>query len=250
MSAVYPIFKRELRSYFSSPLAYVILVVFQLASAMFFYLNLKGFLQLQFDPDFQVLRDELNLNTIIVMPYFSAMSIVLLFIIPLITMRLVADERKSHTAELLFTSPINLSSIIIGKYLAALFLLIIMLILSSLNIIVLTVHGNPDTGYIFSSYLGLFFLGASFLSIGILSSSLSDSQLVAAVLAFGILLLLWLIGASSDTDSSILGYVSLINHFQNFSNGIIELRDLAYYLSVIYIGLFLTYTALDSERWR
>lgn len=250
MSAVYAIFKRELKSYFSSPLAYAILVVFQLVSAMFFYLNLKGFLQLQFDPNFQLLKEELNVNTVIIIPYFNAMSIVLLFIIPLITMRLVADERKSHTAELLFTSPINLISIILGKYLAALFLLIIMLILSSFNIFVLTAHGNPDIGYIFSSYLGLFFLGASFLSLGILASSLSDSQLVAAVLAFGILLLLWLVGASSDTDSSVLGYISLINHFENFSKGIIELKDLAYYLSVIYIGLFLTHTALDSERWR
>jgi ABC-2 type transport system permease protein len=250
MNAVYAILKRELKSYFASPLAYVILVVFQLVSAVFFYLNLKGYLQLQFDPNFQLLRDELNLNTVIVIPYFNAMSIVLLFIIPLITMRLVADERKSHTAELLFTSPINLYSIIVGKYLAALFLLVIMLMLSSLNIIVLALHGNPDMGYIFSSYLGLFFLGASFLSIGILASSLSGTQLVAAVMAFGILLLLWLVGASSDSESSVFGYVSLINHFENFSKGIIELKDLAYYLSVIYIGLFLTHTALDSERWR
>lgn len=250
MKNAYPIFKRELRSYFTSPLAYVILVVFQLASAMFFYLNLKGFLQLQFDPSFQLLREQLNLNTVIVIPYFDAMSIVLLFIIPLITMRLLADERKSHTAELLFTSPINLPSIIMGKYLAALFLLIIMLILSSLNIIVLTVHSNPDMGYIFSSYLGLFFLGASFLSIGLFASSLSDSQLVAAVIAFGILLLLWLVGASSDPENSIFGYLSLINHFKNFGKGIIELKDLVYYLSVVYVGLFLTHAALYSERWR
>ncbi len=250
MNAVYPIFKRELRSYFASPLAYVILVVFQLASAMFFYLNLKGFLQLQFDPNFRLLREALNLNTVVVIPYFNAMSIVLLFIIPLITMRLVADERTSHTAELLFTSPIKLRSIIWGKFLAALILLIIMLLLSSLNLFVLTVHGNPDMGAIFSSYLGLLLLGASFLSLGIFASSLSSSQLVAAIIAFGILLLLWLVGASSDTESSILGYISLINHFENFGKGIIELKDLAYYFSIIYIGLFLAHTALDSERWR
>ena len=250
MKGVYPIFRRELRSYFTSPLAYVILVVFQVISAFLFFLNLKGFLQLQFDPTFQLLREELNLNTVIVIPYFDTMSIVLLFIIPLITMRLVADERRSHTAELLFTSPIKLSSIILGKYLAALVLLILMLALSSLNIFVLTAHGNPDTGVVLSSYLGLLLLGASFLAIGIFASALSNSQLVAAIIAFGILLFLWLIGASSDADSSVFGYISLINHFKNFSKGIIELKDLAYYLSVIYIGLFLTYTALDSERWR
>ncbi|MEK6224496.1 MAG: ABC transporter permease subunit [Thermodesulfobacteriales bacterium] len=250
MKGVYPILKRELRSYFASPLAYVILVVFQLVSAMFFFLNLKGFLHLQFDPSYQLLREELNLNTVIIIPYFDTMSIVLLFIIPLITMRLLADERKSHTAELLFTSPIKLRSIILGKYLAALILLIIMLCLSSLNIVVLMAHGNPDLGVVLSSYLGLLLLGASFLAIGIFASSLSSSQLVAAVIAFGILLLLWLVGASSDTESSIFGYISLISHFKNFGKGIIELKDLAYYLSVIYIGLFLTHTALDSERWR
>lgn len=250
MNAVYPILKRELRSYFASPLAYVILVVFQTISALFFFLYLKGFLQLQFDPSFQLLRGELNLNNVVVIPYFDTMSIVLLFIIPLITMRLVADERKSHTAELLFTSPIKLRSIIWGKFLAALILLIIMLLLSSLNLFVLTVHGNPDMGAIFSSYLGLLLLGASFLSLGIFASSLSSSQLVAAIIAFGILLLLWLVGASSDTENSILGYISLINHFENFGKGIIELKDLAYYFSIIYIGLFLAHTALDSERWR
>ena len=250
MKDAYPILKRELRSYFTSPLAYVILVVFQVLSAMFFFLNLKGFLQLQFDPNFQLLREQLNLNNAIVVPYFHTLSIVLLFIIPLITMRLITDERKSHTAELLFTSPINLSSIILGKYLAALILLIIMLLLSSLNILVLTVHGNPDLGYVISSYLGLFFLGASFLSIGLFASSLSDSQLVAAVIAFGILLFLWLAGASSDTETSIFGYLSLINHFNNFGKGIIDLKDLTYYFSVMFIGLFLAHAALYSERWR
>lgn len=250
MKGVYPILKRELRSYFASPLAYVILVVFQLILAIFFYLNLKGFLHLQFDPSFQLLREELNLNTIIIVPYFQTMSFVLLFVIPLITMRLLADERKSHTAELLFTSPINLRSIILGKYLAALILLIIMLVLSSLNIVVLMAHGTPDLGVILSSYLGLFLLGASFLAIGIFASSLSNSQLVAAVIAFGLLLLLWLVGSSSDMDSSIFGYISVKNHFENLIRGIIELKDLAYYLSLIYIGLFLTHTALDSERWR
>lgn len=250
MKGIYPIFKRELRSYFTSPLAYAILVVFQAISAFLFFLNLKGFLQLQFDPSFGLLREELNLNTVIVIPYFDTMSIVLLFIIPLITMRLVADERRSHTAELLFTSPLKISSIILGKYLAALVLLIIMLALSSLNIFVLTAHGDPDTGVVLSSYLGLFLLGAAFLAIGIFASSISSSQLVAAIIAFGILLFLWLVGASSDADSSLFGYISLINHFKNFSKGIIELKDLVYYASVIYIGLFLTHTALDSERWR
>jgi ABC-2 type transport system permease protein len=96
----------------------------------------------------------------------------------------------------------------------------------------------------------LFLLGASFLSVGIFASSLTENQLIAAVISFGVLLLLWLVGALSDAESSVLGYISVINHYEDFSKGLIELKDVVYYLSLIFLGLFLTYTSLESERWR
>lgn len=250
MNAMYPVLKRELRSYFASPLAYIIIVVFQIISARFFFLYLQGFLHIQLDPGFQLHRGELNLNNLVIIPYFGTISIVLLLIIPLITMGLIADEKKSCTAELLFTSPVKLRTIILGKYLAALILLVIMLVLSSINVFVLMVHGNPDLGAVTSGYIGLFLLGATFLSIGLFASSLTDNQLIAAVITFGVLLLLWLVGAMSDAESSVLGYISVINHFETFSKGIIGLDDIVYYATLIYLGLFLTHTALDSERWR
>lgn len=250
MNSISPILKRELKSYFASPLAYVIIVVFQAISAWFFFLYLKGFLLIQLDPGFQLQRGELNLNNLVLAPYFGTITLVLLIIIPLITMRLLADERKSYTAELLFTSPIKLRTIVLGKYLAALILLVIMLLLSSINVFVLMVHGNPDIGAVISGYIGLFLLGASFLAIGIFASSLTDNQLIAAVISFGVLLVLWLVGAMSPMDGSILGYISVINHFEPFGKGIIDLKNLVYYGSLIYLGLFLAYTALESERWR
>jgi ABC-2 type transport system permease protein len=250
MNAIYPILKRELRSYFASPLAYIIIVVFQIISARFFFLYLQGFLHIQLDPGFQLHRGELNLNNLVIIPYFGTISIVLLLIIPLITMGLIADEKKSYTAELLFTSPIKLRTIILGKYLAALILLVIMLLLSSVNIYVLMVHGNPDLGAVTSGYIGLFLLGATFLSIGLFASSLTDNQLIAAVITFGALLLLWLVGAMSDSETTVLGYISVINHYETFAKGIIGLDDIVYYATLIYLGLFLTHTALDSERWR
>jgi ABC-2 type transport system permease protein len=250
MNAMYPILKRELRSYFASPLAYIIIVVFQIISARFFFLYLQGFLHIQLDPGFQLHRGELNLNNLVIIPYFGTISIVLLLIIPLITMGLIADEKKSYTAELLFTSPIKLRTIILGKYLAALILLVIMLLLSSVNIYVLMVHGNPDLGAVTSGYIGLFLLGATFLSIGLFASSLTDNQLIAAVITFGALLLLWLVGAMSDSETTVLGYISVINHYETFAKGIIGLDDIVYYATLIYLGLFLTHTALDSERWR
>lgn len=247
---IYPILKRELRSYFASPLAYIILVVFQVISARFFFLYLQGFLQFQLDPSYQVQLGELNLNNLVILPYFGTISIVLLLIVPLITMRLIADEKKNYTAELLFTSPIKIHTIVVGKFLAALILLLIMLLLSSINVFVLMVHGNPDFGAVISGYIGLFLLGASFLSVGIFASSLTENQLVAAVISFGVLLLLWLVGALSDTESSLLGYISVINHYEDFGKGIIRLNDTVYYLSLIFLGVFLTYTSLESERWR
>jgi gliding motility-associated transport system permease protein len=250
MNSIYPILYRELKSYFASPLAYVIIVVFQVISARFFFLYLQGFLHIQLDPGFQLQRGELNLNNLVIAPYFGTISIVLLLIIPLITMRLIADERKSYTAELLFTSPIELKSIILGKYLAALILLVIMLLLSSVNMFVLMVHGNPDIGAVTSGYVGLFLLGASFLAIGIFASALTENQLVSAVITFGVLIVLWLVGAMSPVDGSILGYISIINHFEPFGKGIIALKDLVYYGTLIYLGLFLAHTALESERWR
>lgn len=250
MKTIYPILKRELRSYFASPLAYIILVVFQIISARFFFLYLQGFLQFQFDPSYQLQLGELNINNLVILPYFGTISIVLLLIVPLITMRLIADEKRNYTAELLFTSPLRIRTIVFGKYIAALALLVIMLLLSSVNIFVLMVHGNPDFGAVISGYIGLFLLGASFLSVGIFASSLTENQLIAAVISFGVLLLLWLVGALSDAESTLLGYLSVINHYEDFGKGIIKVKDIVYYLSLIFLGLFLTYTSLESERWR
>lgn len=250
MKTIYPILKRELRSYFASPMAYIILVVFQVISARFFFLYLQGFLQFQFDPSYQLQLGELNINNLVILPYFGTISIVLLLIVPLITMRLIADEKRNYTAELLFTSPLRIRAIVFGKYIAALVLLVIMLLLSSINIFVLMVHGNPDFGAVISGYIGLFLLGATFLSVGIFASSLTENQLIAAVISFGVLLLLWLVGALSDAESTLLGYLSVINHYEDFGKGIIKVKDIVYYLSLIFLGLFLTYTSLESERWR
>ena len=250
MTTFYPILKREMKSYFASPLAYIVIVVFQVISATFFFLYLKGFLNFQLDPAYSLNVGEFNMNSLVLVPYFETIRLVLLLVIPLITMRLIADERRNYTAELLFTAPISVRSVVIGKFVAALFLLAIMLALSAINIMILMFHGSPDSGLIISGYLGLMLLGATFLSIGMFASSLTDNQLIAAVLSLGILLLLWLIGSLSVSSGSLLGYVSVINHFDSFGKGYLDLKDLIYYLSLIYLGLYLSYTAIDSERWR
>jgi ABC-2 type transport system permease protein len=250
MRAIFTISKRELKSYFASPIAYIILIVFLVLSGIFFFFYLESFIRSQFDPAFQVFREKLNLNDFVIRPYFGTISVVLLFMIPLITMRLIAEERKNFTSELLFTSPIRVSQIVLGKFFASFSLFGLMVILSAIYVVVLKVYGNPDLGPVLSGYLGLFLLGGSLIAAGLFASSLTENQIVAAVISFGILLVFWILGASSDAESSVLGYISIINHLDNFTKGIIDLKDTIYYLSFIFFGLFLTYITLESERWR
>ncbi len=250
MKAIFTILKRELKSYFASPIAYIILVVFLVLSGIFFFFYLESFIRSQFDPRFQLFREKLNLNEFVIRPYFGTTSVVLLFMIPLITMRLIAEERKNFTAELLFTSPVRVSQIVFGKFLASFSLFALMVALSAIYLVVLRVYGNPDLGPVLSAYLGLFLLGGSLISAGLFASSLTENQIVAAVISFGILLVFWILGASSDADNSILGYISIINHLDNFTKGIIALRDTIYYLSFIFFGLFLTCIMVESQRWR
>jgi ABC-2 type transport system permease protein len=165
-------------------------------------------------------------------------------------MRLIAEERKNFTAELLFTSPVRVFHIVLGKFLASYIFFGLMLLFSAVYVVVIKAYGNPDLGPVLSGYLGLFLLGGSFLTAGLFSSSLTENQIVAAVISFGILLVFWIIGASSDAEGSILGYLSIINHLDNFTKGVIELKDIVYYLSFTFFGLFLTHITLESERWR
>ncbi len=144
----------------------------------------------------------------------------------------------------------RVSQIVFGKFLASFSLFALMVALSAIYLVVLRVYGNPDLGPVLSAYLGLFLLGGSLISAGLFASSLTENQIVAAVISFGILLVFWILGASSDADNSILGYISIINHLDNFTKGIIALRDTIYYLSFIFFGLFLTYIMVESQRWR
>jgi len=250
MKKTFAIFKKEINSYFASPIAYIVLVVFMVLSGVFFFIYLQGFAQSQFDTRAQLFQQTFSLNEFVLQPYFGTISVLLLLIMPMITMRLLSEEKKNYTSELLFTSPIRVINILLGKYIAAMTLFLIMLILSSVFVIVLYLYGNPDPGIILTGYLGLLLLGASFLAIGLFASSLTSNQIASAIIAFGILLILWIVGASGDSESSILGYVSIINHLDNFIKGVFEVKDFVYYISLIFLGLFLTHTILDSESWK
>jgi len=237
MNAIWSITLKELRSYFVSPIAYVITAMFLLVSGYFFALILN------------VTRDAGMMSYL-----FGNMAVVLLLISPLISMRLFAEEQRNKTLELLVTSPISDAGIVLGKFLAAVLLLALMLACTLHFPILLLVLGNPDIYPIISGYIGIFLMGCSFLAIGMLTSTWTQNQIIAAVSAFSISLLLWFLGASTNLASSgvgqVLTYLSLNTHYESFAKGLLSLSDVLYYLSIIGILLFITIRSLETRRWR
>jgi len=241
MKNIAAIFTREFTNYFISVIAYIVLIVFIGVSGFIFAIVMVSGGRNQASSGFVI--DVL----------FGNMSVTLLFLMPLLTMRLFAEEKRSGTIELLMTSPVKDTEVVIGKFLASLALLLMMLFLTFIFPIQVTQFGNPDFGPILSGYLGLVLLGASFLAVGIMVSSMTKNQIVAASTSWGILLLLWIIGFLSNQAGrigDIFGYLSLIEHFQDFSRGVIGIKHLLYYLSFILVCLFLTVKSVESAKWR
>ncbi len=260
MKNTYYIMKKELKSYFSSPVAYVVAGIFLSISGYFFYNILTFFtfvsLQYQQSPYAYMMRN-INMNDYLIRPLYSNLSVILLFVIPMITMRTIAEEKKLGTVELLYTSPIRISEIILGKFLAAFIVFLVMLVPTIEYPLVLIAWGvpGPELGPIITTYIGIILLGASFIAVGLFASSVTENQMVAGSLAFGILLLLFVLGwakqSAGSTLGEILGYISLVEeHYQNFLKGMIDSKDCVYYLTFIFFGLFLAHRSLESRRWR
>ena len=195
-----------------------------------------------------------NVNQMMLRPLLGNMAVVMLFMLPMLTMRTYAEEKRSGTIELLLTSPITDLQIILGKFLGAMTLYGAMLGVTLLYVAVLFAFGNPEWKPIATAYLGLFLLGGCFISVGMLISSFTKNQIVAGMLTFGVFLLLWVIdwigsflGPAGD---EIVKYLSITQHFEDFAKGVIDTTHLVYYVSFITFGLFLTAKSVDSERWR
>jgi ABC-2 type transport system permease protein len=249
---------REIRSYFVSPVAYVVLTGFLLLSGWFFFNLLARFSYL-----LQIYGsagrgggelERLNLNEFVISPLLHNLSVVLVILIPVITMRTFAEEKRLGTFELLLTSPLRVGEIVAGKFLGALVFVSLMLALTGIYPILLVVYGNPEMGIMLSGYLGLFLVAASFLSIGLLTSSLTENQIIAAVSCLVALLLLYVINWPADTSTPTIGavlhYLSVTEHFSEFVKGVVDSRAIVYFLSLIAAALFLTHRSVESLRWR
>ncbi len=257
MRNVLTIAGKELRSYFASPVAYVLLAAYLALGGYFFYALLTAFNQtLQI---YTMMRNpemisRFNLNQMVVVPLLHNMSVLLIFIVPAITMRMFPEEKRAGTYELLLTSPVRVGEIVLGKFLGGLVLVLLMVALSGLFGFLLVVYGNPELPMMLSGYLGLALMGTVFLAIGTLISSFTDNVVIAYVGALFTLLVLYTIGWLGETIQGVGGglvrYASITEHFTELTKGVIDTKDLVYFATLLVIGIFLTQRSVESVRWR
>jgi len=235
MKKVIPIFRREMAAYFFSPVAYIVISVFLLITGWIFTSEI-------------FLANDSSLRSV-----FNFIPFVFLFFVPAVTMRLLSEERKSGTIELLFTMPISDLEIVLGKYLAGLGLLVTALLFTLPYALTVIILGEPDIGMLVTGYIGLVLMGASYIAIGVFASTISGNQVVSFIISFLIIFVLWLINKFLMLIPPFLvpflQYLSIDYHFENISRGVIDSRDVIYYLSVIVFMLSLAKLSLESRKW-
>lgn len=246
--------RKELNSYFVSPIAYGLMFFFALVTGFFFYFSVAYFVRMGIQSQMMGQDTPMSVNEWVIRPVLSNISVIGLFLIPMITMRLFAEEKKTGTIELLATSPVRDLEIILGKWMAALTLYAAILGLSMLDMALLFAYGKPDWKPLVVGYLGLLLQGGCLLAIGTFISTLTKNQIIAGVATFAICLLLWVMDWLTSFGSSlwakVLAYMSVLTHFESFSKGVIDSRDVVFYVTMIFLGLFLTARSMESLRWR
>jgi ABC-2 type transport system permease protein len=245
---------KELRSFYSSPIAWVMLGLFAAIFGYFFGAALTYFAKASMAGQMGGGPQRVNVNLEMIRPLLSNTTVLILFLLPMVTMRTYSEEKRSGTIELLLTSPLKDVEIILGKFLGAMGLFAAMLLVTAIDIAILFRLGNPELKPVLTGYLGLLLLGGCFMSVGLFLSSLTKNQIVAGVMTFAVFLMLWIINWFADsvgpTGRVIVSFLSITEHLDDFTKGIIDTKHLVYYLSFITFGLFLTAKSVDSERWR
>lgn len=254
MKNIFTICGKELNSYFASPIAWLLLTMFAVIFGFFFWNAVGYFVQIGMQSQMMGRGFPMDMNEMIVRPLLMNVSVIGLFLIPMITMRLFAEEKRSGTMELLLTSPVRDAEIILGKWLAALLLYGCMLLLTAVNFLFLFAYGKPDWKPMLVAYLGLLLQAGGLLAVGAFISTLTRNQIIAGGLTFGACLLLWVLewvaGYETAAWAKVLAYMSVVSHFETFAKGVLDTKDAIYYVSVIVLGLFLTARSLESLRWR
>jgi len=258
IKAISLIFNRELRAYFNSSIAYVVITMFLIITGYFFYNLVATFsiisFQAQANPMMARQYNLLNINETVVRPLFGNISIIMLLMTPLLTMRLLAEERKAGTMELLLTYPVQDIEVVLGKFLACFTVFLAMICSTFLYPFLLILLGEPEVMPIVTGYLGIILLGAAFISLGLFTSSLTENQIIAASISFGILFVFWLMSYSVTLVSAgmgqIISYIAITEHLESMAKGVVDTEDIIYYLLFVTLFLFFTLRSLESKRWR
>ena len=254
------IFEKEWRHYFGSPIAWVALFVWTMLFGIFFYFAFDYFLEASMRASQQGMEMgggmKLSLNEYLIRPIFHNMAVVALFLAPMLTMRLFAEEKRQGTIELLATAPLTDWQIVLGKFLAAAGLYALMILAGLLNLVLVFLYATtpPEWKPIVTGALAIFLLGCCFLALGTFVSTLTRNQIVAGTLTFGLLLGLWILGWMDDPSSGAVAQavakLGLLTHLESLMKGVIDLKDVVFYLSFITFGLFLAHQSVESQRWR
>ena len=255
MKVLWHLIKKELSAFFVSPVAYVVTAIFLIVTGILFYSNVVWYA----DASFRSLQNpyfvqSLNLTDDFIRPLFGNISVILLFLIPALTMRTFSEEKKSGTIELLLTYPIRDNQAIYGKYFATVLFFLFMMLLTLTYPIFMLQTGEPEIGPLLTAYAGYFLMGSAFIAAGVFASSTTENQIIAALLAFGINLTLWIIGwispSGGGTLTKVLEYLSIIEHYDPLTKGILNTRNIVYFVSLNAFFLFLTSRVLVSKKWR
>jgi len=263
MQMIWVLIKKELKQYFTSPIAYVVMMIYLTLSGFFFFTNMQTFSEQyqrlknmsQYMQDPSILA-QFNLNGMVIAPALGSMLFVFLYILPLIMMRSLAEEEKQKTDELLRTSPITVNQVIAGKFLGSLSFVLIMFLPTLIFMGLLFVYASPEWGPLLTGYLGLALFAGVGVSIGLFASSLTENQIIAAVISFVILMMLLMVDrltmsmADRDMITSVLSYLSIGGHVSNMLRGVIDSRDIIYFLSFMFFFLFLTRRTMEAKGWR
>jgi ABC-2 type transport system permease protein len=246
---IFTIASREFRNMFLSPMAWVLLAVVQVILCWSFFTSIDVFFSIQ--DELTTMKNAPGVTDLVASPLFEVSSIILLMLIPLLTMRLISEEKRSKTINLLMSAPVSLSEIVLGKYLGLLFFIMVIVALVTIMPLSLAIGTQLDYSKLFSGALGLFLTLAAFGAAGLYMSSLTDNPMIAAISSFGLLLLLWMVNtnsASMSGDASVFSYLSLHSHFTVLLRGILNTRDIAYFLLFIFGFIVLTIRQLETQR--
>jgi ABC-2 type transport system permease protein len=255
MQNILAIWQREMKSYFVSPIAYAVLTVFLFLTGLIFFGNLTEVYQYTMTTaQMGQAPQPIDVPSYVTQSLFRTTTVILLFLIPMLTMGLFSEEKKRGTIELLLTTPVGNFQALLGKYLASVTFLLILFASSAITISPLFIYSRPDWKPILAGYFGMFLYGAALLALGVFISTLTENQIVAVIVTFGVSLVLWLISVFSASATGaakeVINYLSVISHLDDFIKGVIDTSHVIYYLTFAFVGLFLAYRSLESMRWK